>query len=483
MKISVWFLPMTVLTILIVDTFPAAGAEDSNPAKAKSQDAVKEEVPSQEDQDKVEASLKELFPREYASKKASLRLALALNFYRKGIETTDNPPERFVLFREARDLAIKALQPEVALGAIEALDQGFRVKALEMKTAALEKIGTAARTSGARRLVVEAAILVVDEAVAADNYQAAGRLSKLAQEMANKIKSKSLTTLVEAHAEELSKLRKDFPAVQAAREKLKSAPDDPKANLKVGKYECLVQGNWQTGLARLAKGSDEKLKKMAEALANKPAKPEELVAAGNHVWDWAEREEDSAKRKLQERARAWYWQALPELTGLAKTRVEKRLQLGLGKVVLKPGLVAQMFNDTKFERPVKAGLHYQVDFNWNKESPDPDINRENFGVRWWGYLKPPRLGLYMLRIKCDNGSRLWIGKAAVINKLDTNGVYDLPVRLVLSDKPQPILLEFHQGVGEAYIHFSWIPPGAIVEVPIPPSAFYHSVRQEKLLGR
>ncbi len=155
----------------------------------------------------------------------------------------------------------------------------------------------------------------------------------------------------------------------------------------------------------------------------------------------------------------------------------------MGSLVLKPGLVAQMFNDTKFARPVKARLDYQVDFEWGQVSPDPAINRDNFGVRWWGYLKPPRPGLYTLRIKCDNGCRLWFGKVAVLDKLDTNGVYDLPLRLPLSGKPQPILLEFLQGVGNAYIHFSWIPPGATQEEPIPPAAFSHSLRQEKVLGR
>src|SRR5262249_52384846 len=112
-------------------------------------------------------------------------------------------PPSVTCFSRKRDLAVKALRPEMALGAIDALGQTFAVKALDMKVAALTKIGKAARTSTARRLVVEAAILVVDEAVASDHYQAAGRLSELAQEMAAQIKSKTLTALVKDHAREL----------------------------------------------------------------------------------------------------------------------------------------------------------------------------------------------------------------------------------------------------------------------------------------
>ncbi len=311
MKIPIWSLPTIVLVLWALNRYPAAGAEDSKKTKTGSPMSVKEEVPSQEDQDKVETSLKDLFKREYASKKPAVQLALALKLYRQGLETTDNPAERFVLFREARDLAVKTLQPEAALGAIDALGQSFAVNALKMKVAALHKIGKAARSAAARRLVVEAAILVVDEAVASDHYEAAGRLSELAQDMAAKIKTKSLTTLVEEHAEELAKLRNDFPAVQATRTKLKADPDDPKANLKVGRYQCLVQGTWEGGLAHLAKGGDAKLKKLAEVLAGPPVKPAEFVAAGNLVWDWSEREEGSARRKLRKQARVLYWQALP----------------------------------------------------------------------------------------------------------------------------------------------------------------------------
>ena len=77
---------------------------------------------------------------------------------------------------------------------------------------------------------------------------------------------------------------------QAAREKLKTDPDDAAASLAVGRWSCFWQGDWEEGLKLLAKGSDAALKSLAaEELAAKPAKADDSVARGDAWWNMAEK--------------------------------------------------------------------------------------------------------------------------------------------------------------------------------------------------
>ena len=58
----------------------------------------------------------------------------------------------------------------------------------------------------------------------------------------------------------LRKSREAFAAVKPAVDRLKAIPDDPEANLAVGKFRCFVQGRWADGLKVLAEGSHPALK-------------------------------------------------------------------------------------------------------------------------------------------------------------------------------------------------------------------------------
>jgi hypothetical protein len=461
------------------------GKPDDQPRenpRGKPATVVRVAEPAAAAQAKVEEALKDLYMKDYAKKTPKAMLTLAVKLYEQGQEAS-KLEERFVLLREARDLAARALNTELALRAIDALGRGFTVKTADMKRAVLDKIAGATRVSTTLRAVAEAALAATDEAVAQDDLDAALRLGELARKAGAKVNSVALTGRVKARLKELETLRDDFPAVKAARAKLKRNPDDPEANVKVGKYLCLAQGKWDEGLALLAKGGDAKLKALAEKVAGEPAKPADRVAVADLFWGWADREQGSARDRLQEQARAWYWKGLPELDGLDKVRVEKRLRLVLGKLTLSPGLVTELFNDTKFKLRVKARIDYKIDFDWGQDSPDPAVNKDNFGVRWWGYLKPPKPGLYTFRIKSDNGCRIWIDRVAVVKQLDTSSVLDQTFKVYLNDKPHVLLVEFLEGQLTAYIHLTWTPPGETKERAIPASAFYHSAQQAKLLGR
>ncbi|MGD0089297.1 MAG: formylglycine-generating enzyme family protein [Planctomycetota bacterium] len=108
---------------------------------------------------------------------------------------------------------------------------------------------------------------------------------------------------------------------------LLGTPGDPEASLLVGKYKCFTRGEWVTGLALLARSSDATLAALARNDLNNPAATLAQMALGDAWWEWAEKSPaPQAQGALKQRARFWYEKALPLLTELNKTKVEKRTQ-------------------------------------------------------------------------------------------------------------------------------------------------------------
>ena len=172
---------------------------------------------------------------------------------------------------------------------------------------------------------------------------------------------------------------------------LDKKPDDAAANLTVGKYYCFQKGDWEKGLPMLALGQDETLKAVAAQEIAGVTKPDDQVKVGDAWWDLAEKEQGRVQATLRGRANYWYQQALPELSGLAKAKLEKRIKEyeaasegseekktegSAAKRAAKylPGLVAQYYNDTSFMPGAKARVDAKLDFDWGNNSPDPNVN-------------------------------------------------------------------------------------------------------------
>jgi hypothetical protein len=110
--------------------------------------------------------------------------------------------------------------------------------------------------------------------------------------------------------------RKAYADAVPAMDTLKQKPNDPEANLAVGKYRCFSKGNWETGLPMLAKGSDERLKALAAMDIAGAASASGQADLGDAWWN----------NGTRQRAAYWYAKALPGLDGVKKEWVEKRLE-------------------------------------------------------------------------------------------------------------------------------------------------------------
>jgi WD40 repeat protein len=285
-------------------------------------------LPDDAAQAKAEGDIKQIYKDDYA-KKPSERDPLAWKLLDKARQTKDDMAGRYVLLREARDVAAAAADAASALQAAELMAQQYEVgDVVDFKLAALTATEKAVTTPVANKVLAEAAFVTLDEAVAADNYDAVLKLATLAEECARKAPA-SVRTRIDPRVKEVRDAQKDFEASRAAVASLKDKPDDADANLALGKYLCFRKGDWDAGLPRLSKGGDAALKTLANADLGKPAGAEEQVKVGDGWWDLAKAKPELGTTPLQRRAAFWYQRAETGLQGLTRDRVQERQKLVL----------------------------------------------------------------------------------------------------------------------------------------------------------
>ncbi|MDB5314135.1 MAG: hypothetical protein JWO38_8337 [Gemmataceae bacterium] len=302
-------------------------------------------VPPDEVQKKIEADVRGLYRAEYAKKFAADQRALAARLLQLGLDTTGDPAARYVLFREATDLAAKAADPALALKAVSHLAAEFRVDGPALTAAVLEKAAAAAAVPSAHRAVAATALVAVDEAVRADRYDEAVRLAGLAARAAARAKDDGLAKKAAAREKEVKEVAAGYELVKAADARLRTDPTDAGAARAVGRFRCLLKGDWDGGLPLLAQTGDGRLRDLARQDLGSPMKPDERMALADGYWDLAGAETGAAATQLRRRAGHVYRLALPDLGGLARERAGRRveevdppgpwdhLELGGGEVV------------------------------------------------------------------------------------------------------------------------------------------------------
>jgi type IV pilus assembly protein PilY1 len=98
----------------------------------------------------------------------------------------------------------------------------------------------------------------------------------------------------------------------------------------------------------------------------------------------------------------------------------------------------------------------------NGNSPGPGVNQYNYSVRFTGSIKAPVTGKYNFQTISDDGVRLYVNGAVVINNFtDHAPTTDTGLTNSISQGSNiDIVLEYYQNGGGAVLDLKWKPPGA-----------------------
>jgi len=173
--------------------------------------------------------------------------------------------------------------------------------------------------------LVEIIIGMVDAAVEGDDYLQARKLMGVA--LRASYRKKDLYRQVSDRNKSIGELNLAFSRMKPHLAKLKSNPDDPTANERVGSFYCFYKENWAKGLPMLVKVvvENDPLASAAEVELRNPEKPVRQVELGDFWWKISDKQKGTAQVNIRKHAVLWYKKALPTLSGLEKVRVEKRV--------------------------------------------------------------------------------------------------------------------------------------------------------------
>jgi hypothetical protein len=301
-----------------------AGAE-----KTDSPERERLSPPGKDAQDAAEKIVLELFRGDFdqASRGAAdAKLAVAKKLMKQAAEVNDDAAARFVMYRRARDFAAAAGDVVTAMTAVDKLADQFAIDAPSERFTVLSALTKSARSPESAQATLDAALAAIDEAIEADSFELAAKFVRLASALAAKLRNSLVASQLKSRPAEIELLKKEFAKAGEARATLKSAPDDPAANLAVGLYQGPMKGDFKKSLRFLAKGSDPVLAELAKKELASPTNPLEQANLADGWWDAAEHQREPAKFHTRAHAADWYRRAGPNLKGLTKTQADSRIR-------------------------------------------------------------------------------------------------------------------------------------------------------------
>ncbi|MEO2036503.1 MAG: prenyltransferase/squalene oxidase repeat-containing protein [Planctomycetaceae bacterium] len=254
------------------------------------------------------------------------KVELANKLLNEAIQTNDDPTGRFVLLNEARQVAAEAVDPSLAMKAVELIAGHFEIDFRQLQIESLASIAENANFSTQYRITAKAGLKVLKQLIDELDFARAKPTLEIIVTAAKKANDSDLWQEAQRRQQDFDAISKAFSDARPAIEKLKTNDSlDAEANLTVGKFYCFHVRNWEKGIPMLARGGDKLYSEVAAMELEAPKAHQEQVKIGDLWYKVAESQTGAVRRAVQERAAQWYSTALPKLTGLTAAKIRKRL--------------------------------------------------------------------------------------------------------------------------------------------------------------
>jgi serine/threonine protein kinase len=201
--------------------------------------------PDSADRARIRTSVRSIFKADYAKTSPEDVRALSAKLLEGARRPDADAVTRYVLLEEARNEAVRAGHATGVFAAVEEITAGFDVDARREWTDALGKLRSTTRDAAPCLERARTAILM-------DDYDLAAELLKTAQAAAGRSGDAGAAASLLTAMTDLQGAREAHRAAQKDLEKLKGAPDDPDANLSVGRFHCIAKGDWTRGVEHRA---------------------------------------------------------------------------------------------------------------------------------------------------------------------------------------------------------------------------------------
>ena len=296
-------------------------------------------IPPLDAQAQAEQAVRKRHGPEFQAADPAKRVALAKRLMEESREPGASWAERFVVLREAADLAAAAGDAGLVERGAAELASRFRVDSYQARYDALarplEPGGAppwrAALTDAERTRTADALADLADDAALHERFELAGRANERVTRLAREMKLDQLVERSRAQAGEITILRRHADDARLGVQRLGTNPNDAAANLAVGTFACFVRGDWNGGLRCLAKGSDALLAELAkDEICGEAKNAESKVELADGWWNVAEKLGEGGgsttmRARIMVHAALLYRAAVPDPSAPNWKRVEERL--------------------------------------------------------------------------------------------------------------------------------------------------------------
>ena len=129
------------------------------------------------------------------------------------------------------------------------------------------------------------------------------------------------------------------------------------------------------------------------------------------------------------------------------------------------GFRGEYFNDTQMTLLVTTRIDRTINFDWGESRPAPRVAKDNFAVRWTGWIVTLTSETYTFKTDTDDGLRLWVNEQNVIDHWGGGGQHTGAIALKARTRI-PLRMEMRDTGGHARAKLYWS-SGSVREQIIP----------------
>lgn len=114
------------------------------------------------------------------------------------------------------------------------------------------------------------------------------------------------------------------------------------------------------------------------------------------------------------------------------------------------GLIGEYFEGTDLSKnPTFKVVNKTIGFEWGDDSPDKRLSKDNFSIRWKGFIKSPINGVQRIGVYADGGVRIWLNEQLIIDKWNAKGLHFYETTYKFNQDLVPIKIEYINRTGAA----------------------------------
>ncbi|MCB0018913.1 MAG: SH3 domain-containing protein [Anaerolineales bacterium] len=123
-------------------------------------------------------------------------------------------------------------------------------------------------------------------------------------------------------------------------------------------------------------------------------------------------------------------------------------------------------NRTLSGNPVLTRTETNLDHDWGDNAPDPAVQKDEFSARWTRTINVPAAATYRFTATMDDGLRVWVDGALVIDSWTDSQVHSLSADRSLTAGDHSLKVEYYEAGGKAVAKLTWAQVGGSAPPPI-----------------